>query len=88
MIMFHVDGTMSPVDLGRNQTRSPAAELLPCLTLKQDRPLCHRGLQRLVIKVTGGVTFYTSFEVQPVTAIMLKESVPSGRKKKLYKHVA
>lgn len=24
MIMFHVDGTMSPADLGRNQTRSPA----------------------------------------------------------------
>ena len=28
------------------------------------------GLERLVIKMTGGVTFYTSFEVQPVTTIM------------------
>lgn len=37
-----------------------------------------QGSQRLVIKMTGGVTFYTSFEVQPVTTIMLKER---GRKK-------
>lgn len=45
------------------------------------------GLQKLVIKLKGGVTFYTSSEVQPVTAIMLKESVPSGQKKKIYEHV-
>ena len=32
-----------------------------------------QGSQKLVIKMTGGVTFYTSFEVQPVTTIMLKE---------------
>lgn len=44
-----------------------------------------QGLQRLVIKMTGGVTFYTSFEVQPITTIMLKER---GREKKLYKRVA
>lgn len=41
------------------------------------------GSQRLVIKMTGGVTFYTSFEVQPVTTIVLKESVARGRKKTL-----
>lgn len=31
-----------------------------------------RGSKKRGIKVTGGVTFYTSFEVQPATAIMLK----------------
>lgn len=32
--------------------------------------------------MTGGVTFYTSFEVQPITTIMLKESVQWRRGKK------
>lgn len=41
--------------------------------------------------MTGGVTFYTSFEVRPVTAIMLKKKVYPAQGeggKKVYEHVA
>lgn len=47
-------------------------EKLPGLALKHERSLFARGSKKRGIKVTGGVTFYTSFEVQPATAIMLK----------------
>ncbi len=52
-------------------------EKTPCISLA-----FAQGLQILVIKMTGGVTFYTSFEVQRVTAIMLKEKVYWGEWKK------
>lgn len=75
---LHVGGTRGPFQ--RNQTKSPVAELLSVLSKSRTDSFA-TGLQKLVIKVRGGVTFYTSFEVQPVTAIMLKESVPSAQKK-------
>lgn len=47
-------------------------EKLPGLALKHERCLFAKGSKTRGIKVTGGVTFYTSFEVQPATAILLK----------------
>ena len=72
------------------------AENKPCDSLitmfKQKTPSVSpafaEGLQRLVIKMTGGVTFYTSFEVQPCNYYHVKKVYRRGGKKKLYKHVA
>lgn len=68
-----VDGAVSSCGFcRRNQTGSCVAALMPCL-LKQTLSISltfAQSLQRIVIKMTGVVTFYTSFEVQPVTTIM------------------
>lgn len=78
-LTLHVGGRRRPSQRNQNETR--VAGLLSGLS-KNRADSFATGLQKLVIKARGGVTFYTSFEVQPVTAIMLKESVPSRRKKK------